>query len=720
MNFTFLNGAFLFAAFTALLPLIIHLISRRRVSTVDFSSLRFLKELERKRIRRVRLRQILLLIVRSLIILAAALALARPTLKGTFAGGGGAHAKTSVAIVVDNSASMLRAGEGGDLLADALRSARDIAGLLDDGDQAFLVTAGEPARAVLADGTFSPDVLLEAVNGTEAGASATDYPRALDLASGLLSESRNLNRELYVLGDMQRTGWAREAGEPAASAEEGRGASPGGDVRAYVLPLAGPTANLGLSSVATERRYGGAIGLHSVSAQVSNHGRRGGEVMVRLFIDGEQAGQAGVDVESGGFATARFAVTVAESEWHEGWVELPPDALDADNRRYFVIPAARLTEVLVVRPDDDSELDDADYLERALDPTGTSDRFSVSVVPQAALARQENGRFPLVVLADVGRLDDAAAGWVGRHVDDGGGLLIALGSRTDVRSWNGGLLQEIAGVTILAPTDRPEGVRLAPAQQGHPLLDGLVAGERLVDDIQVRRAFDVRAPDAEEVLELPGIGPALTLRRAPAGDRKTGDAGPNGEVAVLMTGVDPSWSDLPRSGFVVPLVHRLAERLSRTNSRPASVTVGEDLAVRLGEVPAGRVEVVPPSGPTLTAELRNHPGPAAVVERAFDPGIYRFHIGGRTVALGAVNVDPRESDLAPADRSEMEELLSPLHLTFIEAGARLKDEVLQARYGRELWRAFLYAALALLAVEMYLARPRPGRRVGPEPPADSR
>ncbi|MCK4409905.1 MAG: BatA domain-containing protein, partial [Candidatus Eisenbacteria sp.] len=135
MNFTFLNGAFLFAALAALLPLLIHLISRRRVATVDFSSLRFLKELERKRIRRVRLRQILLLIVRSLIILAAALALARPTLKGPLAGGGSAHARTSVAIVVDDSASMTRAADGGDLLADALAAASEIAGLLDDGDQ---------------------------------------------------------------------------------------------------------------------------------------------------------------------------------------------------------------------------------------------------------------------------------------------------------------------------------------------------------------------------------------------------------------------------------------------------------------------------------------------------------------------------------------------------------------------------------------------------------
>ena len=155
----------------------------------------------------------------------------------------------------------------------------------------------------------------------------------------------------------------------------------------------------------------------------------------------------------------------------------------------------------------------------------------------------------------------------------------------------------------------------------------------------------------------------------------------------------------------MPLLHRLAERLSRTSSRPASVTVGENLLVRLPEAPTGRVEVEVPAGRTVAAELRDIPGPAAVVD-ATEPGVYRFSVDGRVVALGAVNVDPRESDLTPADRGEVEDLLSPRRVTFVGEGARLEDEVLQARYGRELWRAFLYAALALLALEMYLARPR--------------
>jgi hypothetical protein len=616
-----------------------------------------------------------------------------------------------VAVIIDDSASMSRARDGADLLSDAVTSAREIAGLLDDGDQAFLVTAGDPVRAVLVEGTFSPDVLLEALNGIETRAASTDYNGALELASGLLAESRNLNRELYLLGDMQRTGWARIHGAEQGSAtgdRKGGAEFTDDDLRVYVLPFAGATTNLGLASVEIERKYGGTTGLFSVSARVSNHGARGGETLVRLFIDGEQVGQAGVEVEGGGTATARFAATVDESEWHEGWVELPPDALEADNRHYFVIPAARSTEVLIVRPDAGQELDDADYIERALDPTTESDRFSVSVVPQAALSRQDIDRFPVVVLADAGRLDDAGDTWLRRHVDDGGGVLFVLGSRTDVRSWNAGPLLELAGVELRSPAERADGVRLAPALQGHPLLDGLVFGERLVDDIAVRRGFMVHSEEVEEILELPGIGPALVVNRPSRGGTATSGVVRSGEVATLMTGIDPSWNDLPRSGFIVPLTHRLVERLSRTSSRSATGTVGEDLYVPLAATPAGRVEVELPSGRAQTAELRHSRGPVAVIESAADPGVYRFHTGGRTVALGAVNVEPRESDLTPTGRAEIEELMSPLPLTFIERGARLEDEVLQLRYGRELWRAFLYAALALVALEMYLARPRLG------------
>ena len=702
MNLTFLNGAFLFAALAALLPLLIHLISRRKVATVEFSSLRFLKELERKRIRRVRLRQILLLIIRSLIILAAALALARPTLKGTL--GGGSHARTSVAVVLDDSASMTRSRDGGDLLSEARSAALEIAGLLDEGDQAFLVTASSPTDSRLAGGTFSPDVLVDAVDDVTATASATDCGAAVDLARQLLSDSRNLNRELYLLGDLQRTGWHSAA---AATVPESAGDDDAANVaepRAYVLPFTGPVANLAISSMEVERRHGGSDGSFSVKALVSNHGARATEALLRLVIDGEQVGQAGVVVTPGGTATARFAVTVDESEWHAGSVELPPDALEVDNVHHFVIPSARRTEVLLVRPDESEELDDADYIARALDPTSSGERFRVSVVTTEELARQDTERFPVVMLADVGRLDGGGERWLTSHLERGGGVLLVLGSRTDVRFWNSEFMPGLARAEIVAPIERRDGVRLAPASQGHPMLEGLISGERLIDDVSASRAFGVRAEGAEVVLELPGLGPALFVASGRASGTTSTIA--VGEVAVLTTGIDPDWSDLPRSGLIVPLTHRLAERLSRTSAGAPSTHVGEDLVVSLSGPPSGRVDVETPDGRTVAAQLRSGRRPAASVERVDTPGVYRFHESGRTVALGAVNVDPRESDLRPLDRDDVENRFPGMSVSFIDPDAQLADEVLQTRYGRELWRVMLYAALALLALEMFVARTR--------------
>ncbi len=682
MNLTFLNAGFLFAALAALIPLVIHLISRRKVETVDFSSLRFLKELERKRIRRVRLRQILLLIVRGLVLLCAALALARPTLRGAQAGG--AHARTSVVIVLDDSASMSRDGQDGrPLFADAVAAARGVAGLLSEGDQAFLVTAGAPPRSVVPGGTFSPAALERALDGLSVGAAATDYPAALALARDLLSGARNLNREIYVVGDMQRTGWRGPAGAVETAGP-----------RTYCLTIPGPEGNLSVSVADVAREYGGTSGLHSVTAEVRNHGRRQATVPVRFFLDGEQVGQAGVEVGPGATASARFAAAIDETRWHSGRVEIPGDALGPDNAGYLAIPAARRTEVLVVAPDGAADArGDGFYVARALDPTGGGERFSPVSVTVAALASQDRGRFPVVVLADAGRLTGPAVEWLERHLADGGGALFVLGRRTDVRSWNDGPLPALTRVTLRAPFERSAGIRLSPASQGHPLLDGLVFGARLIDEVAVRRGFEVEAGGAEDVLEAPGVGPVLVM---------TSDGA---ATAVLLTGLDPAWSDLPTSGLIVPLVHRLVERLGAGVARAEAALVGDDLVVPLAPGAGGSVEVELPGGALLVAPVTERAGGSvAVLERAPAPGIYRFGGGAAGGVLAVVNANPAESDLAPASDDDIAAFAPGVRR--LAPGAALEDEILEARRGRELWRAFLYAALALLALEMVMARPR--------------
>ena len=70
----FLNPLFLFGLFAAAIPLLIHLWSRRQAVTVDFSSLMFLVAAHRQNVRRLQLKQLLILLLRILIVALIALA----------------------------------------------------------------------------------------------------------------------------------------------------------------------------------------------------------------------------------------------------------------------------------------------------------------------------------------------------------------------------------------------------------------------------------------------------------------------------------------------------------------------------------------------------------------------------------------------------------------------------------------------------------------------
>ena len=74
---SFLNPLFLIGLAAAAIPILIHLFTRKRPREMAFPSLEFLAEVNRSEIRRLRLRQWLLLLLRTLAIAALALAMAK-------------------------------------------------------------------------------------------------------------------------------------------------------------------------------------------------------------------------------------------------------------------------------------------------------------------------------------------------------------------------------------------------------------------------------------------------------------------------------------------------------------------------------------------------------------------------------------------------------------------------------------------------------------------
>ena len=138
---TFLNPAILFGLFAASIPIVLHFLNLRKLKRVEFSTLVFLKELQKTKIRRIRLKQWLLLLLRIAIIIFFVSAFARPTVKN-FSIGNSSAAKTTAVIIIDNTFSMSVIAENGSYLNLAKRAAKNLLKNFQDGDEVAVIQAG--------------------------------------------------------------------------------------------------------------------------------------------------------------------------------------------------------------------------------------------------------------------------------------------------------------------------------------------------------------------------------------------------------------------------------------------------------------------------------------------------------------------------------------------------------------------------------------------------
>ena len=208
----FLNPLFLFGLLAAGIPLIIHLWNRRRVVTIDFSSLMFLMAAHRENARRFQLRNLLILLLRMAIIVLIALALARPflTLGLPVAS---VRAKTDVVIVLDNSYSMAYQDVDGIRFEKGKALATDILETLRHGDSAALILMSDVPNPIFRQ--LTPDIgsVVAAIKDAEVSYRATNVQSSVELAHEILAESEQLNRELYLISDFAKNGWEKRRGE---------------------------------------------------------------------------------------------------------------------------------------------------------------------------------------------------------------------------------------------------------------------------------------------------------------------------------------------------------------------------------------------------------------------------------------------------------------------------------------------------------------------------
>jgi hypothetical protein len=594
----FLQPWLLAALPLAALPLLLHLVARREPPTVTFPAVRYLQEATREHQRRLRLRNLLLLIARTLLVLALVLAAAGPTLP---AGSPGEHAPTALVIVLDDSPSSGAVVGGRQTLERLRAAARDALGSAAAGDALWLLTAdGTPRRGDAASLRAMLDTL-------EPGDARLDLGQALALASDVLAGDSRPG-EILLLTDLQAS--AISGAELDAPLVVGR-------------PTEEPPPNLGLAGIDAGpqpwTQSGGRLTLIAAGS-----GTAATPVTSRL---GTAAPRQSL-VSPG--APAELAVSAPPPGWWTATAELQPDELRADD-----------ASVGVVR-----------------------------VMPPASVEWDPGDRWiatALAALADGGRVTPGPGVSVGR-----------LGSGPSI---------------VVPPAD--------PAELGalNRALGRRGVGWRYGDALDAAAAIDSGGPgEGVRVLRrvrLAGQGSGRTGVLATAGG--TPWAVRSGDVVLLGSRLEPDWTDLPLSGAFVPFLDGLVNRTVRGEVIHVGGAPGQPLAL------PDRAEMVRRGD----REWRVEGGGRFVPP---ERGIYAFIAAGDTLGVAAVNVDPRESELARARDRDVRALWDGARIETPEAAAGL---AFTGAARVSLRPPLLWLAAFLVLVELMLASAPGGRAVAP-------
>ena len=700
---TFVNFSLIAGAGLVVLPIVLHLIMRRKPKLLEFPALRFVQKRHDRNRRRLRLRHLLLLLLRAAAIALLAFALARPSVK--FGGAlGSQEAPVAAAMVFDsaprmeyrhdNQTRLEAAGDLGQWLLGQLPSQSEIA-VVDTrlGPAAFQIDQSAARQRI---------ERLEAVANSQA------LTVVLEKALRLLGESELTHKEAYVFTDLARAAWPTDS---AAALQDRIIDVPGVAVYLIDVGVSDPT-NYALG----ELQLSGQVLSNRSSLVVDTELFRAGPEgtrSVELYLQDDEGNpqkrsEESYTLASGESRQVDFRIGSLEVGTHQGLVRIVgQDGLAADDSRHFTVEVRPAWKILVAAPQPAER--HALYLSEALAPAvfrkrGQA-RFDCRVVELDELSEQSLSDYSAVCLLDPTPLEPAVWKKLGDFASDGGGVAVFLGRGAGkIASFNVPEAQELLPGKLLRQARRPDGdLYLAPRDYQHPVLSAFRSGAGSIPwaMFPVFRYWELEEPTGA-VFSYSDGRPALLERPLGAG-----------RVLTLTTPVsdrpdEKPWNLLP-FGEAWPfgmLSHQMMLYLVGSSEQDLNYTAGQTAVLQLDADGRRRNFLLTTPG-ELKFPLSADPQRRVLVITGTDEvGNYRVQAGGRDSGVDrgfSVNLAPQQTELERAGEEQLAEVFGPLEYRVARTREEIERDISTGRVGRELFSPIILLVVIVLALEHFVA-----------------
>jgi hypothetical protein len=740
-----------------LLPILIHLLNKRKFRVVDWAAMEFLLDADKKNRRRIRLENLILLLLRCLAVLFIGLLLARPFVPTSVTAGLIDAAQFERIVLLDDSLSM-QARLGNESAWDlAKKRVVDLVNALaqERADNSLtLVLTSQPDRRLFNATPLNPagiDEIVATIERLEVSDGVAQLTDALqEFEDYLGTQPQNVNRIAYVFTDLRQRDWGEQA--PAADSKS-RATDQEGPIQrlrqlarqlqACFLIDAGDEDDRNLTI--TEIRPEGTLvqGVQSaLDVAVTNQGSTPASDIRLKFSAGEALPlESPVErLAPGETASVRFNFTFSGDE-PEGdeTTNLPPrqvkvelltaqqgadDRLPADSVVYFPARLVRGIPTLIIDGDPSAEFGRAEsfYLRRALAPIGpVPSGVAAEVITENELESVQLEKYQVIFLLNNYRLGDKTADNIQRlekWIAAGGGLVIVPGDQIDEQYFNLQYWREGAGLSPL----RLENIRgdesemtwasLRVEDANHEVFKQF-AGQNnpLLENVKAFRWWGSAVKPGQLGKEVAVVARLSDVEESPAIAEKMFGGG---RVVMFSLPADADWHNWPSDPSYLLIVQDLVRYLAADRGSRGLVRVGDpirqpvdltqyELDATLGGPRELKVnlQAAPPANESSAsgATVWQVEYPSAAAQGFYELSLARRESGTDTV-LFAANVDPAEGNLKRVDQQALARELAGTNIKIVSASQT--QSLAGAAQQTEIWWHLLWLVVAVLSGEQLL------------------
>ena len=678
----FLNPLFLFGLLAAGIPLIIHLWNRRQAVTIDFSSLMFLVTAHRQNVKRLQLKQLLILLLRMLIIALIALALARPflTLGLPLAA---VRAKTDVVIVLDNSFSMSYQDVDGVWFNKAKKKANEILSSLRNGDSASVILMSDIPKPIYRE--LTPDIngVITSLNDTQVSNRGTNVQSSIEMAHKILLKSNQTNKELYIISDFTKNGWENWGQIPNIS-----------DSRILLVTVSSNNShNTNIEEISPSHQLIGVDLPLYFNIKTNNHSDTPlTQTTLSMYTENRKQIEQSFSAHPNELITKSISHNFPTPGFHIGSFELTSDRLNIDNKRYFVLKVLGDIRVLCVSDNNEFLILSLNPLFNAPESVGQGKN---SMIQPIACYISEFDEYPLdnidiLLLTDVSSISEKSDLKIKEFIRQGKDIIAFVSKKSNL-TWAPAEFNQVE------EWERPR--KIIQYDKTHPIFEifdeGVLSGQYapqfyrgmttdLSNNSNIIASFDNDTPFLIEKLEK------------------------NSKIIFFNVSLDSDSrrNELLLNPYFLPLIQNTV-LYANYDETQRNILVGESYTKKNNNLIGTPVWI------KRVDSIDENEGTAVIIQEdgslnynsTEQPGIYQVDLsshGNLYREFFAVNTHPSESNLEHISLKEASQKINAQTQSLEEEEFDSKSLDLY-RHGREIWGELLLLTVCLLLVEGFLS-----------------